>query len=64
VGARASPIVLGCSYHFLGTLFCGLPIAQLDTILDHLFLAGYAMAAVLFVGLLETAESKHRFALA
>jgi hypothetical protein len=27
VGARASRIVLGCGYHFLGALFRSLPIA-------------------------------------
>ena len=48
---------LSFRHHLLSREFGGLPLAELNSVLDHLPLAGKAMPAVLLVRFLEAFES-------
>src|ERR1700676_1688913 len=51
------PLALGIRYHFFRCELGGLPVGELNSVLDHLPLASEAMPAVLLVGFLETIQS-------
>ena len=63
VRQRYTPLALSLSHNLTSRGFCGFPVAQFNSVLDHLLLTCCAVPAVLLVRFLEALECRSRRAL-